>query len=64
MYEILKQQRLNGKIPFYLHAIKEAPVIAHKTGEDRGITHDVAIIGQDSPFLLCFLGSETDVPEY
>ena len=64
MYEILKHQRLNGKIPFYLHTLKEAPVIAHKTGEDRGITHDVAIIGQDDPFVLCFLGSETDVPEY
>lgn len=64
MYEILKHQRLNGKIPFYLHTLKEAPVIAHKTGEDTGITHDVAIVEGDSPFLLCFLGSETDVPEY
>lgn len=65
MYQILTHQRLNGKIPFYLHTLKNAPVIAHKTGEDSGITHDAAIIAGEEPFLLCFLGSEgTDVPAY
>ncbi|MCD8105140.1 MAG: class A beta-lactamase-related serine hydrolase [Lachnospiraceae bacterium] len=44
MFQILTHQRLNGKIPFYLHTLADAPVIAHKTGEDTGITHDVAII--------------------
>lgn len=64
MYEILTHQRLNGKIPFFLHTLPQAPVIAHKTGEDGGITHDVGIIAGEKPFVLCFLGSETDVPEY
>ena len=64
MYEILKHQRLNGKIPFYLHTLKDAPVIAHKTGEDTGITHDAAIVDGAAPFILCFLGNETDVPAY
>lgn len=64
MYQILTHQRLNGKLPFYLHAIPNAPVIAHKTGEDGGITHDVGIIDGQEPFILCFLGSQTNVPEY
>lgn len=65
MYQILTHQRLNGKIPFYLHALPKAPVIAHKTGEDSGITHDVGIVDGEEPFILCFLGScKTDVPEY
>ncbi len=64
MYEILTHQGLNGKIPFYLHALPDAPVIAHKTGEDTGVTHDVAVIEGKEPFVLCFLGSETDVPAY
>ena len=37
MLSILRDQRLNGKMPFFLHGLK----IAHKTGEDTGITHDV-----------------------
>ncbi|MCD7819394.1 MAG: serine hydrolase [Lachnospiraceae bacterium] len=71
MYQILTHQRLNGKIPFYLHTLPQAPVIAHKTGEDNGITHDVAVIEGKSPFVLCFLGSglevrdwQSDVPKY
>ncbi|MCD8398702.1 MAG: serine hydrolase [Lachnospiraceae bacterium] len=74
MYQILTHQRLNGKIPFYLHTLPDSPVIAHKTGEDAGTTHDVAVIesrdsyekqknGSDA-FILCFLGNETDVPKY
>ncbi|MCD7832843.1 MAG: serine hydrolase [Lachnospiraceae bacterium] len=74
MYQILTHQRLNGKIPFYLHTLPDAPVIAHKTGEDDGTTHDVAVIesrdsyekrqSESDAFILCFLGNETDVPEY
>ncbi len=64
MYQILTHQRLNGKIPFRLHTLNPAPVIAHKTGEDAGITHDVAIINGKEPFILCFLGSGTNVPEF
>lgn len=68
MLEILKNQQLNGKIPFYLQALEEEPEIAHKTGEDTGISHDVGIIfgranGQEKePILVCFCGNETDTP--
>lgn len=64
MYRILTHQRLNGKIPFRLHTLQPAPVIAHKTGEDAGITHDVGIIEGKEPLLVCFLGSGTEVPQY
>jgi len=62
MLDILKAQRLNGKLPFYLHG-RGIPV-AHKTGEDDGITHDVGIVFAESPFVLCMLSNETDVPEF
>lgn len=61
MMEILKEQRLNGKIPFYFTTDIE---IAHKTGEDQGITHDVGIIFGKVPFLICFLGNQVDVPSF
>lgn len=62
MLEILKCQQLNGKIPFYLKALPEDPEIAHKTGEDTGITHDVGIVYGKQPFVVCFCGNETDTP--
>lgn len=58
---ILKKQRLNGKIPFFIG--RYCP-IAHKTGEDRGISHDVGIVLAEKPFILCFLSERTDVPEF
>lgn len=61
MLTILGQQRLNGKMPFFLH--DKGIQCAHKTGEDDGITHDVGIIYAASPRILCFLSSETDVPQ-
>lgn len=64
MMRILKDQRLNGKIPFFLHALPDSPAIAHKTGEDDGITHDAAIVFAQQPFILVFCGNETDVPAY
>lgn len=60
MLSILYNQRLNGKIPFFLHGVK----IAHKTGEDDGTTHDVALIQAKRPFVLCMLSNDVDVPEY
>ncbi|MBR0220060.1 MAG: serine hydrolase [Clostridia bacterium] len=60
MLGILKDQRLNGKIPFFLHNLK----IAHKTGEDDGITHDVGIVYADHPLILCFASNHTDVPAF
>ena len=62
MLNILEDQRLNGKIPFYLHPLKPRPVIAHKTGENDGVTHDVAIVEGKNPFMLCFLCNEVDAP--
>ena len=64
MLSIMKNQQVNGKIPFYLNALEEEPEIAHKTGEDSGITHDVGIIYAKQPFIVCFCGNETDTPAY
>ena len=61
MLGILKNQRLNGKIPFYIHGKAD---IAHKTGEDDGITHDVGIVYGKEPFIICFCGNQVDVPAY
>lgn len=64
MLETLRHQRLNGKIPFRLHTLENAPKIAHKTGEDDGVTHDVGIIEGPEPLLLVLMGNETDVPAF
>ena len=64
MLAMLRHQRLNGKLPFRLHTLNPAPVIAHKTGEDDGITHDVGIIEARQPLLVCLMGSQTDVPAF
>jgi beta-lactamase class A len=61
MLRILKNQRLNGKIPFLVPGKIE---IAHKTGEDDGITHDVAIVYAPQPFVVCFCANEVDVPNF
>ncbi len=58
MEAILKNQKLNSKIP---HLLPGNVAIAHKTGEDRGITHDVGIIYSDRPFILCFASNDTTV---
>lgn len=60
MLGILLNQRLNGKIPFFLHAYD----IAHKTGEDDGITHDVGIVYAAHPLILCFASNYTHVPAF
>jgi beta-lactamase class A len=56
--EILKLQQINSKIP---HLIPGDVEIAHKTGEDDGITHDVGIIFSEKPFILCCASNNTDV---
>ena len=61
MLNILKNQRLNGKMPFFLH--DKGIACAHKTGEDDGVTHDVGIIFAEHPIILCFLSEGTDVPK-
>lgn len=56
--ETLLQQQINHKIPGYLPDVE----IAHKTGEDDGMTHDVGIVLGERPFILCFASNDTDVP--
>ena len=60
MLSILRDQRLNGKIPFFLGDYE----IAHKTGEDDGTTHDVGIVYARHPVILCFASNHTDVPAF
>ena len=62
MLSILKDQRLNGKIPFFLH--EEGIPVAHKTGEDDATSHDAGIIFAEHPLLAVFLGNDTDVPAF
>ena len=62
MLGILLNQRLNGKLPFYLHG--QGIRCAHKTGEDDGITHDVGIVYAEKPFVICMLSNEVDVPAF
>ena len=63
MMDILRNQRLNGKMPFHLSP--RGIRCAHKTGEDYddGITHDVGIILTDPPKIFCFLAEGANVPE-
>lgn len=54
---LLHQQidhKLNGKLC-------DAVPVAHKTGEDDGLSNDVGIIFAKEPFVLCFAGHDTDV---
>lgn len=60
MEKLLLEQQVNHKIPGYLPP--EIPV-AHKTGEDDGITNDVGIVYAGEPFVLCFASNKTQVPE-
>ena len=62
MLDILRNQKLNGKMPFYLKP--QGIACAHKTGEDDGITHDVGIVYSRKPFVLCMLSNETEVPAF
>ncbi len=59
MIDILKAQQVNGKIPA---RFCETIDIAHKTGEDSGITHDVGIVYAETPFILCCCSNNADVP--
>ena len=65
MLGMLLNQRLNGKIPFYLGKKYR---IAHKTGEDDGITHDAAILcekEQGQPLcVMCFGSEHVFVPDF
>jgi beta-lactamase class A len=62
MIGILLNQRLNGKLPFFLHS--KGIRCAHKTGEDDNITHDAGIIYTEKPFVLCMMSNNVDVPAF
>ncbi len=59
MEELLLLQQVNHKIPGYL---PDSIPVAHKTGEDDGITNDVGVVYAQKPFVLCFASNRTDVP--
>ncbi len=59
--DMLVKQQINHKIP---GVIGDAARIGHKTGEDDGISNDVAIVYAPEPFILCFVSNETFVPDF
>ena len=59
--DTLLLQQINHKIGGIIN--DEVPV-AHKTGEDDGVTNDVGIVYAKEPFVICFAGTDTDVPEF
>lgn len=59
--EVLLKQQINHKIPGIIGA---SVSVAHKTGEDDGISNDVSIVYAPEPFVLCFMSNETFVPDF
>lgn len=59
MMDLLKQQAISHKLPKYL---PEQIVIAHKTGELEGFTHDAGIVFADTGDYVIVVLSETEVP--
>ncbi len=62
MLSILKNQRLKGKMPFFLSPL--GIKTAHKTGEDDETTHDTGIIFTDPPCVAVFLSNNVCVPDF
>ena len=60
MENLLRRQQVKHKIPGYL---PRGVAVAHKTGEDAGISNDVGIVFAPQPFVLCFASNRTDVPQ-
>lgn len=61
MLSILKNQQINSKLPFF---ITDSTKIAHKTGEDDGITHDVGIVFTKKPYIIAFCSEHVLVPKF
>ena len=56
--DTLLQQQIGHKLDGKLC---EVVPIAHKTGEDDGLSNDVGIVYAPQPFVICFAGHDTDV---
>ena len=56
--DILLDQQIGHKLDGKLCG---AVPIAHKTGEDDGLSNDVGIVFAKEPFVICFAGHDTDV---
>ena len=56
--EVLAEQQIGHKLGGKLG---EDVAIAHKTGEDSGLSNDVGIVYAPKPFVICFTGHKTDV---
>lgn len=56
--EVLAEQQIMHKLGGKLG---ENIKIAHKTGEDDGLSNDIGIVYADQPFVVCFTGHDTDV---
>ncbi|MBQ1255973.1 MAG: serine hydrolase [Clostridia bacterium] len=62
MLAILKNQRLKGKMPFFLSPLGIR--CAHKTGEDDGTTHDTGVIFTQPACIAVFLSNNVCVPDF
>lgn len=60
MLTLLKEQRLNGKIP---KKLPQGVVIAHKTGELDGYTHDAGIVYASNGDYVIVILSKSDDPD-
>ncbi len=57
---VMARQQMNHKIPQLIpHGVR----IAHKTGEDDGITHDVGIVYGSQPFVIAVMSERTSDTE-
>ena len=57
--DVLLLQQINHKICGKLDSV---PVeVAHKTGEDEGLTNDAGIVYAPKPFIVCYASHDTDV---
>jgi len=61
MLDILLDQRLGGKLPLPLPRYVD---VAHKTGEDEGITNDVGLVFGVRPYVVCILANGVCAPEF
>jgi beta-lactamase class A len=55
--DVLLDQQIGHKLCGKLEDV----AVAHKTGEDSGLSNDLGIVYADKPFVICFTGHQTDV---